>query len=249
VQGLAGISFAMVLICAWVVGTRLLLLARRTRGLPEASLGAMLLSLIGLGYPLAILAQAESLLGLSASKGIQIASNSMIDLGMGLPLLFTGYVFRHDSRAARSICLGAVFLLSVHLGASTVIALHLERMTDAISAVGRWAQIPLSIGIFGFAWTGIESLRYRMLLARRAALGLGDPVVANRMTLWGALGLVTAAGALANSLFLIFEIDVVGDPLALALTSCVGIAQAALLYFAFLPPRSYLAWVIDGQTA
>ncbi len=248
-QVLAGISFATVLICTWLVGTRLLALARRTRGLPEASLGAMLLSLIGVGYPLAILAQAESVFGLTASKAIQFASNASIDLGMALPLIFTTYVFRPDSRAARAACYGGVFWLAVHLGATLVITVQLERMADAITAVGHWAQIPLTIGFLGFAWSGLESLRYRFLLVRRARLGLADPVVANRMALWGVMGLVTAGGALANSLFLLLAIDVVGDPMALAVTSCTGIAQAALLYLAFLPPRSYLVWVMESQNS
>jgi len=249
VQAFAGISFVMVLICAWVVALRLLALARRTRGLPEASLGAMLLCLMGVGYPLAVLAQAEPLLGLTTCKWIQIVSNGLVDIGMGLPLLFTWYVFRRDSRVVRGICLTAVFLLAVHMGAALAIALRLEHMADAISAVGLWAQIPLSIGVLGFAWSGIESLRYRVLLGRRAVLGLGDPVVANRMALWGMLGLVTAAGALANSLFLLLRIDVLGAPLALAVTSSTGLAQAALLYLAFLPPRPYLGWLNRMQAA
>lgn len=248
-KALAGISFVMVVICAWVVAVRLLALARRTRGLPEASLGAMLLCMMGVGYPLAVLAQAEPLLGLTACKWIQVASNVLFDAGMGLPLLFTWYVFRHESRVARNLCLLAVFLLAVHLGAATVIAVRLERMADAIAAVGLWAQIPLAIGIAGFAWSGIESLRYRVLLGRRAVLGLGDPVVANRMALWGMLGLVTAAGAMANSLFLLLRVDVLGAPIALGVTSGTGLAQAALLYLAFLPPRPYLGWLERNQSA
>jgi hypothetical protein len=248
-QVLAGISFALVLVCAWGVALRLLALSRRTRGLPEASLGAMLLCLMGGGYPLAILAQAEPVLGLTACKWIQTLSNVLIDVGMAMPLLFTWHVFRRDSRAARVLCQTAVFLLAIHLGVAVVIVAHLDRMADAIPSIGLWAQVPLTIGALGFAWSGIESLRYRRLLARRAALGLSDPVVANRVALWGALGLVTAAGAVANSLFLLLHVDVVGDPIALAVTSCVGLAQAALLYLAFLPPRAYLAWVEGGQPA
>lgn len=243
-QAVAGVSFVAVLISAWLVAVRLLWLAQRTRGLPEAALGAMLLCLMGIGYPLTVLAQAEATLGLTACKWIQTVSNALVDVGMGLPLLFTWWVFRRQSRVARTICLFAGFALAVHFGAAVRVAMNLERMADAVDQVALWAQIPLTVGALGFAWSGIESLHYRGLLARRASLGLGDPVVANRMALWGAMGLVTAAGAIANSAFLLLRIDVLGgDPMALAVTSCTGIAQAVLLWLAFLPPSGYVRWV------
>lgn len=245
-QALAGISFLAVLVCAWLVAIRLLWLARRTRALPEAALGAMLLCLMGIGYPLAVVAQAESTLGLTACKWLQGVSNGLIDVGLGLPLVFTWSVFRRRSRTAWILCLVGAAALATHWVAAIYILAGLDHMAAAVERLSGWAQIPLSVGAIGFTWSAVESLRYRGLLARRASLGLGDPVVANRLALWGVMGLVTALGALANCAFLLLRIDVIADPLALAVTSCTGIVQATLLWLAFLPPRRYLGWVSEG---
>ena len=41
-------------------------------------------------------------------------------------------------------------------------------------------------------WTGIESLAYSSALKRRLVLGLADPVVADRVQLWG-IGMLLAS--------------------------------------------------------
>ena len=40
-----------------------------------------------------------------------------------------------------------------------------------------------------YLWTSVESLTWWRRMHRRVALGLADPVVANRFFLWGVLGL------------------------------------------------------------
>lgn len=242
-QAIAGISFFGVLICAWLVAARLLVLARRTKALPEAALGAMLLCLMGVGYPLAVVAQAEATLGLTAAKSIQLVSNLLVDLGLGLPYVFTWSVFRRQATWARALCAVAGVALAVHFVATIGVVLGLERMADALPRIGLWAQVPLVTGTLGFAWTAIESFLYRDQLAKRLRLGLAEPEVVNRLSLFGALGAVTALGALANSAFLMRQVDVVGDPVALAVTSCTGMAQAILLWLAFLPPARYRSWL------
>jgi hypothetical protein len=42
-----------------------------------------------------------------------------------------------------------------------------------------------------FAWTAAQSLAYHAMLRGRVALGIADPVVANRVLLWAIAGIAT----------------------------------------------------------
>ena len=243
-QALAGVAFAALLVSAWGVGLRLLALARRTRALPEAALGAMLLCMMGLGYPLAVAGQAESALGLDVCRALQMLANALMDVGLWLPLVFTAAVFRPGARWARGVCAAGALVLAVHVVGAGASLAGIERMSDSIAAVGAWGYVPLVVGAGGFLWAAGESFRYRALLLRRDALGLGDPVVTDRIGLFAALGATTALAALSTIAFLLLEIDVLRDPLPLAVTSATGLAQALLLWLAFLPPRAYRAFVL-----
>ena len=242
-QAIAGIAFALQLAAAWVVGVRLLRLARRTGELPEKLLGTMMLSLMGLGYPLAIGALAEGTLGLLAARAFQNVSNFLIDLGFALIFVFTWRVFRSEARWAKLACVTVFVLLGVHFVAVARIVAELASMRDAVEAARIWAFLPLGIGALGMLWTGFEALRYYALIEKRVALGLATPALANRFLLWGWMGITMGAGAGANLYFLATHIDVVADPRAQSVTSAVGLAQAVLLYLTFLPPRRYARWI------
>jgi len=246
-QALSGIAFLLLVSCAWTVGVRMLLLARRTRALPEASLGLMLLCLMGIGYPLAIGAQAEAFLGLAGARFCQGLSNAFIDIGFAMLFVFTSRVFRAESRWAGALCVVACGTLVVHWGAAQSAIAELDSMAGAVEATRRVALLSLGTGIVGTVWTAFEAIHYHGLIRRRVAIGLADPVVCNRFLLWGAMGATMTFGALANVYFLETRIDVVSDPRALAVTSVVGIAQAALLYLGFSPPARYLRWVTQAS--
>jgi hypothetical protein len=92
-----------------------------------------------------------------------------------------------------------------------------------------------------FAWTAAESLAYHAMLRRRIALGIADPVVANRVLLWAiaAVATVVLCGVIAASMLAGMA------PMQHALPLC-AIGAAALVAstcwtLAFLPPASYLA--------
>ncbi len=246
-QAVAGIAFVLQLTAAWVIGVRLLRLARRTGALPERLLGIMLLALMGLGYPMAIGAQAEASIGLFAAKCFQNLSNGLIDLGFAMIFIFTWKVFRSAERWARWACIACFLLLGVHIAAVAREIAALTTMADAVEAARYWAFIPLGLGATGMFWTGVESLRYHTLLERRVALGLATQLLANRFWLWAWMGFVTGLGAVANLYFLHARIDVLSDPRALGATSFVVLAQCVLLYLTFLPPAAYTRWVEEGR--
>lgn len=243
-QVVAGISFFLLISCAWLVGLRLLLMARRTGGVPETCLGWMLLVLMGIGYPLAVGAQAEAQLGLAIAKLLQVVSNALIDVGFALIFVFTWKVFRTGRAWAGALVLVAMAALLFHWIVVLRIVAGLETMSGAVNATRYWAQIPLTVGGFGSAWSAFESLRYHGLLRRRLSLGLADPVVCNRFLLWSGMGIAMMVGGLANTYFLLAQIDVLTSPIAQSVTAITGLVQTCFLYLTFMPPAFYTRWLI-----
>jgi hypothetical protein len=97
-------------------------------------------------------------------------------------------------------------------------------------------------------WTAIDPLRYHARMRRRLRLGLADPVVVDRLLLWG-------AGSLARTLMVVIGVAasaflmrlhpgaiLAASPAALVLASACGSATAVAYWVAFRPPRPYLRW-------
>jgi hypothetical protein len=233
---LGGASFLLVCV---VGGTRLLLLARRTRGLPETVLGGGLLVLGGFVTPLAALSRAET--GLDPGvRGMFLALHLVLmALGMGGFAWFTQRVFRPDARWARALATGlpAAMLLCVPIVA-------IERgFAAAASGPGPGGVAHQVLSLAVLIRTAFEALRYALLLRRRLSLGLADAAVAQRVLLWGSgvglatsMSAVTIAGELqgANPLT-----SVAGA----AMMGAAGFAASSCIYVAFFPPRAYVRWV------
>jgi hypothetical protein len=97
--------------------------------------------------------------------------------------------------------------------------------------------------IAAYLWTAWEALRYRGMLSRRVQLGMADPVVSNRLLLWGLMSLIVSAGILLNVVAGIRGVNIVESPAILLGSSATGISQTVLLVLVFAPPRAYRDWV------
>jgi hypothetical protein len=97
----------------------------------------------------------------------------------------------------------------------------------------------LAVGV-AFLWTGVEAWAHAQRLRRRMALGLVEPVVLDRVRLWGSAGIAgavlctTIAGCLAAGMMVLHE------PLPLVLTALAGIVASSCWTLAFVPPAGYL---------
>ena len=91
----------------------------------------------------------------------------------------------------------------------------------------------------GMLWATLECFRYSARLRKRAALGLGDPIIAHRIWLWGLgagftlLGISLDVGSwvLAGQAF-------INTPLGLVMAAST-LAGALSIAFAFFPPARY----------
>jgi hypothetical protein len=235
---IGGVCFLLVCI---VGGARLLLLARRTGGLPESVLGAGLFVLGGVATPLAALARAETTLDLDLRAGIFLVQSVLMSLGMGSFALFTQRVFRPDSGWARglTIALTAGMLAGVAL-------MGIERgYVAALRAPGPGFVLQQGFLLASLGWTASEALRYSRLLQRRLALGLADPLVAHRIRLWGSgvalatcMTAITVAGELAG-------VNLLVTPAGAALIGFMGLGASASIYFAFFLPEAYAQLVVE----
>ncbi|MCG8592248.1 MAG: hypothetical protein MJE66_23390 [Proteobacteria bacterium] len=240
----ASVVFILV---AGFVGIRLILLGRRTRGLPETSLGLGLLLIVGLGYSCSLAGGALVAAGSDAAgRWLYAASAVLMTTGWMFTWLFTWRVFRPGSTAATAVSSAALG------GFVGFCAIQLWRLSNEAYMPGygtHWSNLGTQVLALGcYVWAGTEAFRYASLMRRRLALGLADPVVLNRFVLWG-YTMVFSFGSLIGSTvagFLGFEArDSVWIRLMIAFC---GITVSVCLYLAFVPPRSYIQWV-RGRSA
>jgi hypothetical protein len=99
----------------------------------------------------------------------------------------------------------------------------------------------------------VESYRYYALMRRRLAIGLVEPLVANRFLLWGTGALGTALATWTASIpFLLMgrpEVAVAWMPAIQVTTACFGVVTVAIYYLTFFPPAAYRRWVVGAAAA
>lgn len=231
------VGFGSFLAVSLAVGIRLLLLARRTRTLPELAIGLDLLLAGAIGYGLLLAAESLQLFAQSHAGWASFAGVSAISVGSGFLALFSCRVFRPDSAAARAALMLLVIWLGFGVYGSWV--LHVSRISYGIGGwLGSWAP---NLGLLAaYGWASCEPLHYWMQLRRRARIGIdsGDPLVANRMLLWG-----VGTGAIASVTLLHLAAQLLGHyelpPSLVGVVSLLALVAAVSEWLAFFPPRAY----------
>jgi hypothetical protein len=224
-------------VASWVVSVRLLLLARRTRGLPEALVATGLLLLGAIGYPLAI-AVPMSAEQPSLQTAFMIAHALLQALGQGAIATFTWRVFRPDVGWARALVGGCLCGMAGLAAWQTAGA---GWHSFAVTQQGPWSYLSV-FTLIALGWAGAEALLYHRKLALRLALGLADAVSADRIRLWS----ISILSAFAISA-LVSGMRAAGhtlDPREMGIfLGPLGIVSAGSMWLAFLPPARYLRWV------
>jgi hypothetical protein len=234
------VSLAAFLGMGATVGVRLVLLARRTRGAPEACAGAGLLCLAVLAHPFSALARLPGLVG--TLPGHLLFAVGMATTAAGITLLyeFTRRTFRPGRAWALALVAAAGLAACAETAGLWVATAGAARIEDILPRARPWT-VAICLTLAGsFAWTALEGAVHHARLRRRLALGLADPVVADRVRLWAASGVAAAALLVQIAALAARGRMVLHDPMALLLTALCGAATASLWYLAFLPPPAYL---------
>lgn len=223
---------------SFLVGLRLLGLARRRGEMPELAVGLALLLGGGLGY---LLMFASARLGEDPGVRGALTSLGALCLNLGAICLwyFTWRVFRPD-RAWAGI------LVAVAAAAAMSSYLH-EALTTGFAFRqfrGFWYWSGFGARSLCYGWAAFESLNYYVLMRRRMRHGLADPLLANRFLLWA----LAAAGAFL--IFLVIFVNLLGasggnptagvfDNDAALLISALGLVASLALWLAFFPPPAW----------
>ena len=226
-------GFAAFITASLVLGTRLILLWRRTREWPELTIGAAFWLAGGLGYTawlvIGVLMNAEASLATikqAATLGLASTVLGAICHGIG-----TVIIFRSGKRWAR------VFATCMALALLASWCFYVSRPTGQ-STPQFWLTIAMASPLY--LWSAIEAISLGGVLQKRARLGLSDPLVANRTMLFGLCSAaVVVSITISYSSQLVFGAT---PPVWTAtLASSSLLIGAGAIWLGFFPPASYRA--------
>jgi len=242
-QILAGIGNGLFILAMLVAVIRLLLLWRRSRQLPELAIGVGFALIAGVGLP----AMGLGGLGSESNAGVDywLVGFGLVNVAVGIfaVQVFTWKVFRPDAAWAAALAWGSLVAgLVIAAGGLRAIAAAPPDVTPAVAGTSWWLALRLLFEVW-YVWTGVESLREYFKARRRLALGLSDPVAANRFLLWGAMGVYLAFnGAFAMALEQ-SGMTPIKDSLPALVLAANGVGAGVLILLTFMPPKSYCDWV------
>jgi hypothetical protein len=221
-----------------LLSLRLFRLAWRTWRAPELLVGIYFL-LVPVAISLAI--RVDRFAPADAAV-VRATSNALFTLGGAALLLFSWSVFRPGEAWARWLAWGGT------LGLAALWAAGFPAGAYRMEAASFFLLMPV---FASYLWVFLESFRYYRLLRRRHALGLADPVLANRFLLFAiwtggvyAITLLSVAGAIAQLLAGSFhDGGGLGDPVILGITRVLAVPIAVSIWLTFLAPARYHAWL------
>jgi len=235
---LVWIGFGAFFCVSLVVGIRLVALAKRTGELPELLMGTGVLGIGPVGFGGSVLGAALAASHPAISVAAFVLGSLALSGGVLAKFVFNWRVYHPKSRGASSL-VAAVAALLLGLAFYRTFWIGFDP-GDPVSP-SQLLQSALLVG--ALLWGSFESLRYWVLMKRRARLGLADPVVTNRFFLWG---LGAGAAGLGSGLATILSI-VTGlstqAPAIVASSSAHGFVAALAIWLAFLPPAVYVRWI------
>lgn len=228
------VTFASTCVLGAGVAVRLLLVWRRTREAPELALGVASLALTL--SPIALVAAASGVgVAPRAAHVLFVAGVLLHPVNPMAMVLGVWRIFRPGSRRMGGVCVVVALLLAVWT---------VRRLADGEIALQTadpiTAGISHGVRLATYGWAAFECFRYRALLVRREALGIGSPEIAHRIGLWG-LSAAAVAGLAAIGWY---GFAVVGKPLlqwsaGLLAVNGLGLLGGATLWVAFFPPAGY----------
>jgi len=198
-----------------------------------------------IAYPLfLVMVATQGSLERPAAVALSVGAHLAYLICLSSLALFTRIVFRRESYWG-FIAVGVTVLINA-IGSGLTLSVSLGNLEGSYSMAPavRWggALISASFALV-FLWASIEAFIYLSALRKRLALGLADPVVVNRFSIWvlgtGAAFLIDVALVLSNGIGL----DPATNPLPALLQSASGLVCTLTWALTFAPSDAYLNWV------
>jgi hypothetical protein len=233
---------------AFVVGGMLTARGRRSGEWTQWVLGLHLILSMGVGFLLTCAGTVSVEFGVplprTALFWILTIGYAASSAGLTLTLHFTRRVFRHGQHWAFALAFVAGALMWTGWLGFVVSG----RVADG-RFEGFWFWLMTSgMGVTNL-WVAVEPLVYYAQLRKRVRLGLTEPLVAERVMLWGIGSVARAsmvfAGPLSASyLATLGEAERLSAGAAVLMgSSLMGLVTSVSYWLAFQPPQAYLRWV------
>ena len=243
VRWLGILSLALMALSGAGVGFRLLALGRRTGQQPELLMGLGLVLVAVLGGPLAFLGRLPAWVGTPAGDAVFAAGLAAVQTGIAMFGVFTWLVFRRDALWATLLLVWLVGALGVEWLGLLQASARGATLEEILPHTRPWGVAIVVTVALAFGWTAWEALAHHARLRRQLALGLADPVVANRLWLWAVAGFATLALCAVIAASMLAGLAPLRHPLPLAAIGLAGLSASACWTLAFLPPAWSLAAV------
>jgi len=230
----SALAFGLFVVVTAVVGLRMLVLAARTRRLPELLIAVALLGLGPLGYGVSFVGRQVT--GLPPEVALQavVAGSLGLSTGSAALYVFVWQVFRPRATWARWACYASFVALVVSTGADLLV-----RLFVASRGSGGWMWAAMVFRMLPLLWGAVESLRYWAMMRRRLALGLADPLVTATFLLWavgaGSAGAGFAVAIATRAITGVSPTEHMPSNTALCVLALVA---AVAIGLAFFPPRT-----------
>jgi len=235
-HALAIFSLATFWLASVLVGAQLVRLWMRTGELPEFLIGSAFLA-GGVAATGCILALRLELAPPAAVPVLTLLARAAGSWSAASMVVLAWRVFRPGAAWARALALAALGLVLLRLGGEAWVQRPREDLTHPLFY--GWTLLTL----FAYGWTSLEALLYQKQLRRRMGIGLADPVVANRILLWGvAAACIAVQGPLQAASAGLGGAASPSPALRVGLSS-LSLVCAACIGLAFFPPRAYLGWI------
>jgi hypothetical protein len=165
--------------------------------------------------------------------------------------VFTRRVFRPDVPWLRvAVWIMVALMAAVWLSGLVYVNWPLRAAPrEAIVAGFPWAIASNVLCGVGMAWSAAEAIRQWSLSRKRARVGLADPLVANRMLLWGVFTGASFLTCLMHGTMAANGVDPGDSGAAIALSGVLALASTVALWLAFLPPQAWIRRIRGGASA
>jgi hypothetical protein len=245
---LLGVAQLLYIAVVLTLGVRLMLLAIRSRQIPESFLATHFLACCGAGYLLSIIgltaARDPGMFPAAVTTGTLALGHLGSCVGVFAGICFNFLVFRRNELWAKAlVALAAVAITTGYVGYGLTGGFAHGRFE------GVWFWLFYGTFAWGAAWVMIEPLRYYGVMRRRLHLGLAEPLVVNRFLLWGigSLGrfLMVVCGAIPAAFYGDMKTEFAPGVVGFTLlgVALVGLGVAISYWLTFFPSRGYVRFI------
>lgn len=226
-----------------VIGSRVLALWWRRKNLPELLLA---IALLCVGFIAYAVGTAGKLLVEGTQEQRQVftlVGLSIECVGHGALVAFSWRVFHPRDTWAGALAGTLAALIGVALSGEVLSGEYL-RYSDMRPISGPWLLFGLAARGAAPTWMAFECFRFHHKLRLRAKIGLAEPLVVNRVLLWGIAIGCSALGFGMNIVHrLVYGTGLRAHVWALTTVSALATVSALCLGLAFFPPKAYRRWL------